>query len=50
MCLSLGERLWSRAQIGPPALNFSESFGMTSLVVNGALLALCLSVNVPERA
>lgn len=25
------------------------SFGMTSLVVNAALLALCLSVNVPER-
>ena len=26
------------------------SFGMTSLVVNASLLALCLSVNVPERA
>jgi cell division protein FtsW (lipid II flippase) len=26
------------------------SFGMTSLVVNAGLLALCLSVNVPERA
>ena len=26
------------------------SFGMTSLLVNLALLALCLNVNVPERA
>ena len=26
------------------------SFGMTSLVVNLAMLALCLHVNVPERA
>jgi cell division protein FtsW (lipid II flippase) len=26
------------------------SFGMTSLVVNAALLGLCLSLNVPEHA